>query len=140
MNNVHAFPFAVSGDSGFRRLYEHPDNSGKFSFFPAIASSARFSRVRATTLPALIRRNRIPEVDFLKLDCEGGEYAILQSVPRAILGRIKRMSIECHALDDDRSPAALSSYLSSRGFAVKQRTGGSPSGVMVYASRMGEIT
>lgn len=40
---------------------------------------------------------RLGKVDFLKVDCEGGEFGIFDAVPLELLSRVKRMALEWHA-------------------------------------------
>lgn len=49
------------------------------------------------SLPTLFRLNLIPEsIDFLKIDCEGAEKQILESLSDEDLLRIRKISIEYH--------------------------------------------
>jgi hypothetical protein len=41
-------------------------------------------------------RHQIKHIDFLKLDCEGAEEAILLSTPKAYLQRVRKIAMEFH--------------------------------------------
>ena len=56
----------------------------------------RTETVPTLTLPQLLDREQIPRVDFLKMDCEGSEYAILDATPSEVLDRIGVLSLEFH--------------------------------------------
>jgi len=57
--------------------------------------------------------------DFLKLDCEGAEYAILrQAASDGTLARISRISMEYHDGVTEGSGAWLADFLRARGFTV----------------------
>lgn len=57
--------------------------------------------------------------DFLKLDCEGAEYAILrQAAADGTLARIRRISMEYHDGVTDGSGAWLADFLRAHGFKV----------------------
>ena len=43
--------------------------------------------------------NNIEECNFLKLDCEGAEYNIIDSLPNDYFTKIKKMIIEYHLAD-----------------------------------------
>ena len=42
----------------------------------------------------------LKHIDFLKMDCEGAEYGILENLPNAIFDRITTISMEFHDLKD----------------------------------------
>jgi FkbM family methyltransferase len=48
------------------------------------------------TLAELFESAHIAHCDYLKMDCEGGEYEILTAAPDSTLQRISRMVIEYH--------------------------------------------
>lgn len=58
-------------------------------------------------------------VDLLKIDCEGGEDDVLDSLPRSDLGRVRRLVMEYHA--GVEQAAATCASLRSAGFAVSLR-------------------
>ena len=41
-------------------------------------------------------KNNITKIDFLKIDCEGEEYNIFQSIPNEFLGKINKIHVEFH--------------------------------------------
>jgi FkbM family methyltransferase len=53
-------------------------------------------RVSMITLAELFESAHIAHCDYLKMDCEGGEYEILTAAPDSTLQRISRMVIEYH--------------------------------------------
>ncbi len=52
--------------------------------------------VLITTLQEFMDSNHIQKIDFLKLDCEGAEGAILFSTPDEYLRRIRKITMEFH--------------------------------------------
>ena len=60
------------------------------------------------------------DVDLLKLDCEGAEYAILEATGPATFKRIRRISMEYHDLDTQRNHRLLKSLLEKQGYKVKR--------------------
>jgi hypothetical protein len=53
--------------------------------------------IKKITLPQIIKKNKIDYIDFLKLDCEGSEYEILNyAMDKGICGRILNMAAEIH--------------------------------------------
>lgn len=52
--------------------------------------------VESVTLASLLEREQLDRVDLLKLDIEGSEYEILESVPVAVLRRVRAVVMEYH--------------------------------------------
>ena len=55
--------------------------------------------VPGVTLARLVEEYGLGEIDLLKIDCEGGEYEILSTMPRAIGDRIRNIVFEYHEID-----------------------------------------
>jgi FkbM family methyltransferase len=84
---------AVAGSRGERVL----EDTG----FPALSSISRAPGVRgfkveAITLQDLVTRNQLPQIDMLKMDIEGAEQEIFQTLPFDTLAKTKAAVIECH--------------------------------------------
>lgn len=123
------FPMAVSSQAESRELFL-PDNDeyvGRFSLHPG--RGARTIRVECTSLDDIVRKNALPRIDLLKLDCQGSEYEILFGAGTDTLGRIRSIIVECEEFPDrtDWSPEAMSEFLTRHGFTTASR------GHMVYA-------
>lgn len=94
-------------------------------------SEQPLSPVSGISLDQLLRDHAVESVDLLKIDCEGGEYAILESVASDVLSRIRNIVFEYHDIDRD-SWAKLKSVnqrLRREGYALNTRRG------LVWASR-----
>lgn len=55
--------------------------------------------------------NNIHTLDFLKVDCEGGEYDIFFSVSAEVLSHCKYIAIEYHDIDEKKNGKMLYQYL-----------------------------
>ena len=53
-----------------------------------------FVIVKSKSLFDIFSENNIQECDFLKLDCEGAEYEIIDSLTSEFLNKIKKYAIE----------------------------------------------
>jgi FkbM family methyltransferase len=62
-------------------------------------SEQPLSVVPGISLGELLRDYSVETVDLLKIDCEGGEYAILESTPADVLGQIRNIVFEYHQVD-----------------------------------------
>jgi FkbM family methyltransferase len=136
MMNVTICESAVSDLSGWQRLYGNPNAAGHSLYATsAVDGYPGDVRVPTTTLPEIMDTYLLDRVDFLKMDCEGSEGAILLSTPADYLKKISRLAIEFHdnvsALAHDR----IKALLEQKGFRTALRWDGvSPFGFL-YASQ-----
>lgn len=63
-------------------------------------SERPLSSVRGISLGQLFKDYEIESVDLLKMDVEGGEYAILQSTPVEVLKRVRNIVFEYHDVEE----------------------------------------
>ena len=93
-----------------RALLKHYDVSGAVKF-----------EVPQISLGRLFAEHQIDRVDYLKIDCEGGEYEILRHLDAADWARIDKVAMEFHELAEDHRHAELVSILRDNGFTVDVR-------------------
>ena len=55
--------------------------------------------VNSTTLMKIFDKNNIKKCNFLKLDCEGAEYEIIEKLPSKYFEMIEKIVIEYHMFD-----------------------------------------
>jgi FkbM family methyltransferase len=116
-SNAQVFHMAVSGASGFVRLFQGEQGALHSTVPGRLAASAASEEVPAVTLPEIFERHAIARCGFLKLDCEGAEYEILYKTPPEYLQRIDRITLEYHATEDkERVAGELVAYLEGHGF------------------------
>lgn len=72
----------ISGLSGLNRS----TNQGKINT----------TRIRTINLSEILSKNKINQVDFLKIDAEGAEFDILLNSPNRIFYKIKEIVLEYH--------------------------------------------
>jgi FkbM family methyltransferase len=95
--NVTVCESAVSDLSGWQRLYVNTNPAGHSLYATGAVNGGSYDvRIPTTTLPEIMDTHHLDRVDFLKIDCEGSEGAILLSTPAAYLKRIGRLAIEFH--------------------------------------------
>ena len=126
MDRVVALNLAVSDKRGVTDLFICGGNTGGNSLLSTFGGNAVTSRISVNTvsLSDMMSENAISEIDFLKMDCEGGEYAIMYSCPDRVVSSIKKISMEYHNIDSDkRNGKAMKAFLESKGFRVDMRTG-----------------
>lgn len=62
-------------------------------------SAQPLAAVSGISLAKLLEEHNVESVDFLKIDCEGGEYEIIESTPSEVFRRIRNVVFEIHAID-----------------------------------------
>jgi len=88
--------------------------------------------VKCSSLTQLMSDFGLKQIDFLKLDCEGSEYAILYKSDDALLKTISRIALEAHfGSEPSQNKEALCDFLRSKQFQVNAR----PDSALVYAWR-----
>ena len=94
------------------------------------SGSQALSLVPGISLSKLLHDQSIESVDLLKIDCEGGEYAILDSASSDVLHRIRNIVFEYHDVDGGWSKLDTArQHLRREGYAVHTSRG------LVWASR-----
>lgn len=118
-DRVHLIQAGIAAKEGEATLHVAHKNSGGHSLFQYTADSHPV-QVKLLTLQQVFDRRNIAHCDYLKLDCEGGEYDGLYGLRPETLRSIRFAAIECHLFSKDpaHTPRALKSFLESRGFTV----------------------
>lgn len=117
VSNVRTRPVAVTGKSGWTALdVSSPDAVRHHIAADAGAPSTR--AVAAMTLAEVLDELDVPTCDFLKIDCEGGEYGMLLAAGPATLGRISRICLEYHD-GPWGTHDLLVTHLTAAGFSVR---------------------
>jgi FkbM family methyltransferase len=93
-------------------------------------SEQGLSAVPGISLSQLLRDHAVESVDLLKIDCEGGEYAILETTPTDVLSRIRNIVFEYHDIDGGWARLeSVNQRLRREGYTLHMRRG------LVSASR-----
>jgi len=95
ITNVKPFNVAVSEKIGEVKIFLNEDESGHSMF----VSSTKSILIKSTSLKEIIDSNNLDRCDFIKMDCEGVEYEIIDSLPINYFNKIKKMCIEYHFVD-----------------------------------------
>lgn len=118
----------TAGEDTFMNIDAPDRNQATVSAFGSNAS--RRMRVPGISLASLIESEGLTQVDFLKIDCEGGEYEILSTTPTAVLKNVHKIAFECHEINGFHEKLeAVKRRLENEGFVVEIRAS------LVYASR-----
>lgn len=79
-------------------------------------------KVKTTKIMTLMRDAHIENIDLLKLDCEGSEYEIIESLDKDTAEKIKEMRIEYHNIDNNRTGNSLISNLESKWYQIIKKS------------------
>src|SRR3989344_4760894 len=136
LNNLEIFNKAVSNKSGNKIFYiSESKNKGSNSLYP-IKNSNKIS-VPAVSFANFIKSKKLKKINFLKMDCEGGEYKILFNCPKNVLRSIEKISMEYHNLNEKFNGKTMKSFLESNGFLIKIIP--DPNKGIIYAKRANKI-
>lgn len=118
ITNIIPTNTAVSKENGMVTIYLNEDEAGHSMH----VTSTKSVKVESISLQTILDSNNIDSCDFLKLDCEGEEYAIMDSLNSTHYDRIRKMCIEYHFADiKPHLLEGLIKKLKSLSFDVKTR-------------------
>lgn len=118
VKNVRLFRLAVAGSKKRAPLFigEKKYANGLFRR----SKSDKKIIVNCTTITEIFENNQINTCNFLKIDCEGGEYEILLNTPEDYLHKIEKIAFEYHdSLTKKRLLKKLIKYLGGAGFKLR---------------------
>ena len=99
IENISPTNSAVSHSNDYVTLYINPDNTAHSIH----DSTSKSIQVKSTSLQNIFDSNKLDYCNYLKLDCEGAEYEIIDSLPLEYLKKIKQIYIEYHFSDSKHS-------------------------------------
>jgi FkbM family methyltransferase len=119
IRNVTAIREAVSDRVGKADLLLSQQDLNH-SLALAIEATGKTQTVATTILEKIFEKNKIERCGLLKIDCEGSEYEILYSTPKAVFDRIQALFLEYHEWSEKGLADALKIHLEKMGFKVKK--------------------
>lgn len=126
-DNLLIFNKAIADKEGVETLYLSPDNNtGGHSLHLKTQTNAITAQVETLSLASFCKNEHIDRIDYLKIDCEGAEFNILQS-GESILQRVKKLVLECHPHGDNTVDSMIE-LLDRQNFEVTREINNSPSG------------
>ena len=118
IENVLPFNMAVSKNSGKLDLFLNNDQSAHSIF----SESSQTISVESTSLQKIFDENKISSCKMLKIDCEGAEYEIIDSLPSEYFDKIQNIVMEYHLADT--KPELVKNLIlkiENAGFKIKTR-------------------
>ena len=95
IQNIFPNNLAVTKETSRVKIFLNDDQSGHSMFI----QNKNFVEVDSKSLSDIFIDNGIKECDFLKLDCEGAEYEIVESLSSDLFTKINKTAIEYHMVD-----------------------------------------
>jgi FkbM family methyltransferase len=93
LKNIIPYHLALSDKKGKTRLFYDRGNWGHSIMSPL---SQEGEEVETDSLENILKSLKIEKVDFIKFNCEGAEFSIINSTPLSVLRNIKAMLILYH--------------------------------------------
>jgi FkbM family methyltransferase len=84
---------AVAGESGEKRIYIDPSNTGGHGFY---SRGVHSKLVKTFSLSELFEASRVAECSLLKMDCEGAEMEVFEGAEDELLTRVSAIVLEYH--------------------------------------------
>ena len=101
------FYYTMHGDPGDTSLFKINQEENIFE-----------EKVKSVSLQDFFNQEKITKCNFLKLDCEGAEYAILMAADGSTLSKIQKIAMEWHRFAPDHDPKRLANFLKESGFKL----------------------
>jgi FkbM family methyltransferase len=119
IDSVELHQSAVSNKAGSTVFYEN-NFSGKSSIHSDINSDTSSNSYQVNICSFNDMAEQYDVIDYLKVDCEGAEYEIFESIPKEFLtNRIRKIALEFHHNINDIKVVNLISKIKECGFEIK---------------------
>lgn len=99
--NIQILRLAVADRSGTVRFHRHPNAlfSSLYESVDGRPADGAVEEVQAVTMAQLFEQQHVERCNFLKLDCEGAEHAIVRGLSTELAARIDRIGMELHEVE-----------------------------------------
>jgi FkbM family methyltransferase len=135
IQSVELHKAAVSDKTGTTIFYEN-DFSGKSSIHSDVNADTKLNSYQVNICSFNDMAKQYDVIDYLKVDCEGAEYEIFESIPKEFLtNRIRKIALEFHHNINDIKVVNLISKIKECGFETKLDYKDGDSTGMLYARK-----
>ena len=109
--NIKPLNLAVGGHNAMVDLFKAEGfNSSVLTQNLGASESKAFEKTQMITLEQVLEQNNLSQIDFLKIDCEGAEYQLLENTPADVFNNLRTIAMEFH---DMKSPTYHAAFLIS---------------------------
>jgi FkbM family methyltransferase len=131
LENMAIFEMAISGSSGCQDIYTYKGGStADYFLYKRGTTNIKTGCVHTISVEDIIKKENLPQIDFLKLDCEGAEHDILRNISFETAAKIMGLAMEVHCVPPEFS-IDIPGRLKELGFQVKIASHGG----YIYAKR-----
>ncbi len=118
--HVHAYAVAVCDKVGTQKFFLNNKMSTGHSLsdYHNHNTLKDYIEVATISLPQIIDEHSLEKVDFLKMDCEGAEGTIFQSIPQHYLKRVKKIAMEFHDQASSLTHSEIEKLLLDSGYTT----------------------
>ncbi len=116
--NAEIYAGALSGSNGIARL-SFQANRAVQNTTAAQSQTQHSIEVKTLTLASLFEQFDVSKCDYLKMDCEGGEYDILFSTTPQTLACVQRLCMEIHDGVNGHNRHEMVAYLEGLGYRTR---------------------
>jgi len=135
IDSVELHQSAVSNKAGSTIFYEN-NFSGKSSIHSDVNADTKLDSYNVNICSFNDMAEQYDVIDYLKVDCEGAEYEIFESIPNEFLtNRIRKIALEFHHNINDIKVVNLISKIKQCGFETKIDYKDGDSTGMLYARK-----
>lgn len=92
--NINIIPKALANKTGIRKLKITQDNHNH------VLDQSGEKKVQAVSLKDLLNQNKLSKISLIKLDIEGGEYEIFESIKSDTLKKLENIILEYHNINN----------------------------------------
>ena len=118
-SSVHAYPFALFNECCTRELLDAWSTACKSFFFnPNTWSSQGSSIANCITLAEALKIAGVQTVDFIKMDVEGAEVEVIESLDFETWKQLRKLAIEYHEDIRPNCLATIDHILQENGFST----------------------
>jgi FkbM family methyltransferase len=118
--NVRVIEAAVDSFTGSTE-FDVSDNSSGGHIMWGPTPTARRIKVNTIAFDEVIGECNSQEIDLVKLDCEGSEYAIIDQLNHGLAARIRNITLEVHDLDRAHNLRSISAKLAGLGYELTSK-------------------
>ena len=121
VNDVKIISKAVAKTDGKILLEMIPDQSvsARIPLGGQSTSAVKAVEVEAISMATILDTLNIKTIDLIKIDCEGGEYDIIDQIDISLAQRIRYISLEVHDISPNKNFRNLSKQLQELGYRLK---------------------
>jgi FkbM family methyltransferase len=117
-NNVTLQKWAIAPRESTRTFYSHKANV--LASFTRTRGGMYKLKVKTVSIKYIFKKYKINTCDFLKIDAEGAEFEIIDSLDKYLARRIKQIVIEYHDRLTMHNHLELVKQLEKLGYTIKQ--------------------